>query len=301
MTGSVGAIVRLDWLVSKLAQPPHYYAFANVPATSKEWYAALGADKSKIVQLRANHGANLFTSGVTKKPRRLSRYQGPLGGLWNTFDTLGDDPLHDPIRTPSFESGFDAQELIAAKANGLHLFGLYDGAGKRQDAVPDRIAKDDSDPHGDGRLIPFVSCVRCHAADSGLRSFQNDTADLLKSGVDILTGSPFDAESLASFYLSEKLQRDLQRDREDYAAAVGKCTDGWTPKQAAAALAELFAGYEYRQVRPADACRELGVRNLDALRSSRDGVLLALWAGKSVQRKQFEQSFAEAAVLCGGK
>ena len=42
-------------------------------------------------------------------------------------------------------------------------------------------------------------------------------------------------------------------------------------------------------------------RNLDALRASHDGVLLALWAGKRVQRKQFESSYPEAAILCAPK
>lgn len=301
MSASTGAVVRLDWFVAKVCQPPHYYSFAAVPATSTEWYKSLGMDKDKIVQLRANHGANMFESGITKHPRRLSRYQGPLGAGWQTYDSDGTDPAKDPIRNPSFDSGYEASELIATKANGLHIFGLYDAAGKRQDAVPDRIAKDDSDPHGNGIVIPMISCVRCHAVDGGLRSFANDTKKLMESGVDILTDSPFSAEGLASFYLSDKLERDIRRDREDYAAAVSKATGGWTPKQTAAALAELFAGYEYRQVTPEMACAELGVRSLEGLRSSRDGVLLALMAGQKVQRKQFEASFAEAAVLCGGR
>lgn len=301
MTGSTGAICRLDWFIAKVVTPPHYYSMAGVPETVGEWYKQLGADKDKIVALRANHGANLFTSGVTKKPRRISRYAGPLGAVWQTYDTEGTDPLKDPIRNPSFESGFDASELIAAKQNGMLLYLISNANGKRQDVVPDKIAKDDSDPHGDGRLVPMISCVRCHAADGGLRSFTNDTADMMERGIDILTGSPFDAESLASFYLSPKLQRDLQRDREDYAAAVARSTNGWTPKQAAAALAEIYAAYEYRQVTPEAALRELGSRSLDGLRGSRDGVLLGLLSGHAVQRRQFEASFAEAAILCGGK
>ena len=298
MTGSAAPIVRLDWFVCKVAQPPHYYAMAGVPEKVDDWYAGVGADRNKIVSLRANHGANLFQSGVTRKTRRLSRYSGPLGGVWQTYDSDGKDPLKDPIRNPSFAAGFDASELIAAKPNGLHLYGLYDSAGKRQDAVPDVIAKDDSDPHGDGRLVPMVSCVRCHGAagESGLRSFTNDTKALLERGVDILTGSPFDAESLANFYLSDKLERDLARDREDYAVAVKKAT-GLDPTRAAAALAAVFRDYEYATVGPEKAKVELNASSLDGLRYSTDGVLLGVMAGQRVPRRSWERGFAEAARL----
>jgi hypothetical protein len=296
LTGSGAAVVRLDWFVAKAVTPPHYYQLAGIEKSLAAWYTALGLDRDTVVKLRANHGANLFTSGVTRKPRRLSRYQGPLGGVWQTYDFFGDDPAKDPIRNPTFALDYDASEHIAAKSNGLHVFALFNGRGERQDAVPDRIAKDDSDPHGDGILQPMLSCVRCHVED-GLRPFTSDQRRLLSGGVELLADSPEKIDELANFYASPKLERDLARNREDYAAAVARATGGLSTRQAADALAAVYRAYAYEAVDAARAKRELGCPSLAPLAGSSDPILLALLRGLAVQRNQFEASFAEAAVL----
>jgi hypothetical protein len=296
MTLSGAAMLRLDWFIAKAATPPHYYNLAGVEKPLARWYASLGIDKDTVLKLRANHGANLFASGVTRKVRRLSRYQGPLGGVWQTYDFFGDDPAKDPIRNPTFDLEYDASEHIAAKSNGLHLFALFNGRGERQDTAPDRIAKDTSDPHGDGILQPMISCVRCHVED-GLRPFANDQRTLLSGGVELLADRIEKIEELASFYASPKLDRDLARDREDYAAAVARATGGLSTRQIADELAAVFRAYAYEPVDPERAKRELAAASLAPLAASSDPVLLALFRGMSVQRTQFEASFAEAALL----
>jgi hypothetical protein len=238
----------------------------------------------------------LITSGVTRKPRRISRWQGPAGGVWQTYDTFGDDPAKDPLRDPTFAGGYDASEHIAAKANGLHLFALFDAKGLRQDAVPDRLAKDDTDPHGDGVLVPMLSCVRCHVED-GLRPFVDDQQRLLAGDVKLLAEDKDTADSLAAFYNAARLEKQATRDREDYAAAVAEATGGMTTKQLVAALTETFGAYQNGLVTPERAARELGVERMESLRASRDPILLALAAGVSVLRQQWEASFAEAALL----
>jgi hypothetical protein len=295
-TTSGGAIVRGDWLIAKATTPPHYYRLAGIGESLAEWQKLVGVDQKAIVALRTNHGANLITSGVTRKPRRISRWQGPAGGVWQTYDTFGDDPAKDPLRDPTFAGGYDASEHIAAKANGLHLFALFDAKGVRQDAVPDRLAKDDTDPHGDGVLVPMVSCVRCHVED-GLRPFVDDQQRLLAGDVKLLAADKDTAESLAAFYNAARLEKQTARDREDYAAAVVEATGGMTTKQLVAALTEVFGAYLNQLVTPERAARELGVESLESLRVSRDPILLALTAGISVQRQQWEASFAEAALL----
>jgi hypothetical protein len=296
MTGSGGAIVRGDWLIAKATTPPHYYRLAGIGATLAEWQKLVGVDAKTIVALRANRGANLIYSGVTRQPRRISRWQGPVGGAWQTYDTFGDDPAKDPIRNPTFSGGYDASEHIAAKANGLHLFALFDAKGARQDTVPDRLAKDDTDPHGDGVLVPMLSCVRCHVED-GLRPFADDQRRLHEGGAKLLAADKDTAEILSAFYDSAKLEKLAARDREDYAEAVAQATGGLTVKQLVAALADVYGGYQNALVDPARARRELGIDDLRSLAASRDPVLLALVAGMSVQRKQWEASFAEAALL----
>jgi hypothetical protein len=296
LTGSGAPLVRLDWFIAKAVTPPHYYLLAGVEKTLAQWYATLGIDRRTVVKLRANHGANLFTSGITRKPRRLSRFQGPLGGVWQTYDFLGDDPTRDPIRNPTFALEYDASEHIAAKANGLHLFALFNGRGERQDTAPDRIAKDTSDPHGDGILRPLISCVRCHVED-GLRPFASDQRRLLAGGVELLAERIEKIDELSSFYASPKLERGLARDREDYASAVARATGGLSTRQTADALAVVYRRYAYEPVDAERAKRELGAASLAPLAASSDPILLALFRGLAVQRNQFEASFAEAAVL----
>lgn len=295
-TASGGAIVRGDWFITKATTPPHYFRLAGIGTTLADWHKLVGVDQRAIVAMRANHGANLITSGVTRKPRRISRWQGPAGGVWQTYDTFGDDPAKDPLRDPTLAGGYDASEHIAAKANGLHLFALFDAKGVRQDSVPDRLAKDDTDPHGDGVLVPMVSCVRCHVED-GLRPFVDDQQRLLAGDVKLLAADKDTAESLAAFYNAARLEKQTARDREDYAAAVAEATGGMTTKQLVAALTEVFGAYQNQLLTPERAARELGVESLESLRASRDPILLALAAGISVQRQQWEASFAEAALL----
>jgi len=292
MTGSAGAILRADWFILR-ATTDHYYSLAAIPDTLGGWYTALGVDAKTISALAANRGANLLRSGVTQKPRRVSRWQGPLGGVWNTYDSAAtDDPRHDPFRFPGFDGAYDAGEFIATKANGLHLFGLYNAAGKRQDSVPDTIAKDDSDPSGDGRLIPMLSCVRCHTAD-GYRAFANDQDALMEH----LKG--YDVDRLAAFYDTTRLSKELSRDQEDYDAAVEKATGGMKAKELPAALAKIVRSYVYEQVTPEQAARDLGVPNIHTFILSHDPYLLTLRDGRSINRQAWEQSYHEAAILTG--
>ena len=295
MTVSAGAVCRADWCISQLTTEKMYYLFANVPKTLDGFYKSLGADSKTIEILGANRGANMFSSGVTKKVRRLSRWQGPLGGVWNTYDLAEVKASNDFIRNPTFDSSYDASEQIAAKANGLHIYAIFDGKGNRQDTVPDKIAKDDSDPDGDYILRPLISCVRCHS-ENGLKSFSNDQKKLIDAGVKVFSKNPNTADVLDAFYNSTKLTRDLARDREDHAEAV-KAATGLEFKEVSAALAKIFNDYNYQLVTPQVAAAELGIKAIDPLKKSNDPVLLGLVVGVNVQRKQFESSFQQAALL----
>jgi len=305
-TGSAGAIVRADWFVARSATTANgglYYALVGVPEKEIDFFRQLGIDPATIGKLRADEGANLFHSQVTGKLRRIVRRPGPLGAAWETLDVERSTAERDPIRNPAGFT-YDAGEHIAAKANGLHLFALYDSQGRRADSVPDRIAKDTSDPHGEGIIVPMISCVRCHRED-GLRPFVNDQQRLLKRGVRLYADDRDVAERLAAFYDTD-LGKQLRRDREDYAEAVAQATGGLKSEEAADALAALFRGYVYERVSPRQAARELGLAEggttelARILAASHDPVLLALTAGIAVQREQWEAGFAEAAGLVEG-
>lgn len=291
LTGSRAALLRADWFVATSSAPPHYYALAGVPETRDEFLAGLGVDAGKLAALRANNAANLFHSGVTRKVRRVLRRQGPFGGAWETFDAAKSTPERDPFRnlgTPVFDAG----EHIASKANGLHWFALFDAQGRRADSVPDVIAKDDSEPLGDGIVKPMVSCVRCHTED-GIRPFRDDMAALLASAV-VLSPDPLEIERIRALFNAARLQRNAVRDREDYAEAMRAAT-GVSAAEAAQALAATVRRYQFELVTPAIAAAELGLADVAVFRGSSDPVLVALAAGLSVQRQQWETVFGEAA------
>lgn len=298
-TRSAGALLRGDFLIARMSTTldgGHYYRLAGIPDTEQQYLRGLGIDTKAIGKLGADAGANLVFSRVTRKVRRIVRRPGPLGGAWHTYDVERSLAASDPLRNP-FDFRYDAGEHIAAAPNGLHRFALYDAQGKRQDSVPDRIAKDANDPHGAGIIAPMISCVRCHVED-GLRPFANDQAKLLAGNVDLLTARPGDAARLADFYGSD-LAVPLARDREDYATAVAQSAGGMMVKDAAAKLAALYAGYVDELVTQEQAAREVGVPSdllVECLRESNDIVLLMLAEGIAVQRDQWNDAYAEAAT-----
>ncbi|MCH8923980.1 MAG: hypothetical protein IIA67_12630 [Planctomycetes bacterium] len=300
LTGSGGALVRADWFVAKAATSSSggfYYQLAGVPSREEDFFKQLGVDLKTNEKLRADRGANMFKSRVTGKVRRVIRRQGPLGAIWTTLDVERSTPERDPFRNP-LDFKYDAGEHIAVKPNGLHLFALYDAKGDRAGTVPDRIAKDTSDPHGDGIIAAMISCVRCHRED-GLRPVVNDQRRLLSANVDLLAEDDEVAERLATFY-DTSLGKELRRDREDYAENVARATGGMRVEQASEALGQLFRSYVYQRVTPRQAACELGIpagRLPPLLAVSHDPILLALCEGISVQREQWEASFAEAATL----
>lgn len=299
-TGSGGALLRGDFfltLATTTLDGGLYYELAGIPETEREFFQLLGVDIDEIDRLRADEGANLIRSLVTFKTRRIVRRQGPLGGAWHTYDTIRSTPERDPLRNP-FAFEYDAGEHIAAKRNGLHLYALFDAAGRRQASVPDVIAKDASDPHGSGIVLPMISCVRCHVED-GLRPFANDQRRMLEAGAELFAERPSDAQRIAGFYLAD-LGKKLRRDREDFAAAVAAATGGRSTQEVTQELARIVHEYADDLVDSDRAAVELGVGKVvlqTALRAAHDSTLAALAVGIAVQRKQWESTFGEAALL----
>ncbi len=305
-TGSQGALLRADYFIARATTVPAYYQFTGIPAKEADFLKSLGVDAKVISDLRADAGANLFISGITKKPRRIVWSQGPLGGVYQTLDVQQVDATRDPIRravsAEGFELEFDAGEWFAMAPNGLWRTALYDAQGDIQQTVPDKIAKDDSDPAADGIVAPMISCIRCHQ-ENGLRPFRDDQSRLLASGrVDLRSYDPQIVRRAAEFYDEPRLQRQMKFDRETYALAVARATGGMKPADLAESLGRAVREFAYLPVTRATAARELGLseqRFAEVMASSHDPIILALIEGHSVLRGQWESSFAEAAVAVG--
>ncbi len=307
LTGSASPLLRADWFIAHATRPPAYYRFLDIKDEAS-WHARFGLDSDAVIRLRAVTGANLLRSGVTGKFRRISRWPIPGGAIWATGDTSDERVATDVLRNPTLEVAHDATEQIATRANGLFEYALFDGKGNRTDAVPPEIAVDHS-LHPPEPLAPLLSCVRCHGVEGeGLRSFTDVQSKLLAGGAQLSTADPNQAQQLAAFYLRQnQLQRDWRRDNEDDAEAVRNATAGLSPKGLAQAIHRVYAAYTSRGVTPEVVAAELGLRTSedsaarlrDVFSKTTDPVLLLLGQGVTVQRRQWEASFAEGALLAG--
>ena len=301
MTGSIGGLLRADFFIFSALSSSRYYEFAGVPATEAEFLKSLGIDSKTIDRLRANAGANLIISNVTFKPRRIVWQQGPLGGVYSTLDIEQVDAARDPLRRPITADGatfkFDASEWFAMAPNGLWRVALYDSAGKQQQTVPDKVAKDTSEPHGDGIVTPLISCIRCHV-EGGLRPFADDQSKLL-SQAEFRSYKPELVQRVAEFYDEPRLQRQVKFDRESYETAVARATGGMTSKQLAEALADVVRAYAYDPITIKTAASEVGLDALafvQATERTNDPILHVLRQGRRVLRGQWESTFQEAAL-----
>ncbi len=303
LSGSVGAVVRGDWWFSKCCTTRDggfYYELAGVAGrTADEVYADLGVDVERTDALAAEGWANLWRSNVTLKARRIRWRRGALGSAWKTEDYEANTGDRDPFRNP-LGGKYDASEhFLAGPTEGLPRMLLFDGANRLTRTVPDVIAKDHTDAHGDGGVLaPWLSCVACHRQNL-LQPFENDQRWLLRGRVDLLVGSPAGAEKAAAFY-ERDLERQLARDREDWREGIARASGGLTVDQAADVSVWLYRRYAAEMVTPERAAAELGwwgeVDWSALARGSQDPIWLALAEGVSVQRKQFEASFAEGAM-----
>lgn len=311
LTGSAGALLRADWWLATVTQPPAYYQFAGIPETRTEYFKSLGIVEATVLDLQAATAANIDRSGISDKPRRIIREAGPLGALYVTIDSATVKAAADPFRNPAFKGlAFDAGEYINGRANGLHGYALYLANGNRADAVDPKIATDFT-AHPPGPVIPMLSCVACHHVkngedeEAGLRSFRDEQRELLTDPRILTATSKAVAREVRALYSrQESLQRAILRDREDYTEAVLAAT-GLGPGAAGAAMVDSARGFLQDDVTPSVACRELGIEAGDdpaaaikaTLAAGQDVALVRLGTGRSVQRGQWESAWSEAALL----
>lgn len=305
-TASIGPVLRAEWWVSQVMRPPHYYTLTGVPATEVEFLKFVGVDAIEVRRLNAEHGANVISKVAFGHTRRIQSFTGILGWLWVTKDVFVMGDKTDAIRQPltkaiNPETGQEAElylddagEFIASKANGLHVFALYNAQGERQDAVPlggpgKSIARDTSEdsPGFDGVIIPGLSCVRCHT-ENGLRDIDDVQASL--PGLAALP----DAQALLSFYNPPIVQLRLRQARDQYATALRQATD-LNSEQVANGLAKLVRTQLYDLVTPERAAQECGLELkafLEVAKQTADPYGILLSQGRAIHREAWEPTFS---------
>lgn len=301
LTGSFGAVLRVDYFIATVGQSPTYYEWSGLGATEAEIFKQLGIDEKGANNAIASVAANLLRSHVTNKPRRLVGYDGIIGYAFVSLDTDRETADADPFRLPVDANGqkFNrvASEGFAQKANGFWATWIVDGDGKRQDAVLDKIAKDFT---GDGIIRAGVGCVRCHELHGGAGGLQpfTDHQSLLQRKAGVAAYDPAVAQVLAAVYDPGRFGKWMARAREDYHDAVMSAC-GVEPKEAMQAVADLYSFYLDSQVTPERAAYELSVAPdylADALAGTGDPILLLLMLGEPVNRGPWDSSYAEAAL-----
>ncbi len=298
-------------------------------------YELIGVNEALSQKVDGDQRIALFTSGVTGKPRRVDRLQGAsgrfgTGAVWQTWDVADesvDTTKHPLYNLLDFKS--DGGEAIFEKSNGLHGYILYDGTDRNlvteapANLVSDSTIPAPPDGPGTRRLLPGISCIRCHGSAEGLQTITNDVTTLLKSGTDIVddlsnlsTPSTDTVNRLAGLYSGDFGKR-IMLGRQDYTEAVRRATSmpgllqGMDVTETSKVVSKLYNDYSYKRVTTEQACRELGFEpgaqpqvtfnkilppQPDATNGLffENAIIASLRAGIPVRRKDWEQVYSAA-------
>lgn len=216
-------------------------------------------------KVEGDRRAAMFASSLSGKPRTAEQLQGAIGRASIVYDIFKEDV--SPDRHPLYEllnfvDRSRGQELIYDLPNGLWGFVLFDGAGKLADVAPPNLVCDYTSPiPGTSELFPMISCIRCHAAEGGVKPVRNDVPALLADGdrgdidyLDEIFGKANRREQVARvtglYAAGDKFKNTADLRRIDYADAVWKATNGFGVKgeeqvttKCLNAVAAMYADY----------------------------------------------------------
>jgi hypothetical protein len=298
-TGSAGGVLRIDQFIGRAGADSIFNDFAGVPATDDENLKLYGIDEAKIANLLGHTSANLPISGVTFKPRRIVNRQGPLGPYISTEDGAKDIAASNPFNFPVSVHGqsikVDAFEIFALKANGFWGVSIFDGDGKRADAVPDVIAKNRASR--DGIIRNGVDCFTCHTTNGGEAGIQLfDATHQARLNARGIYGDPAIVGVIAATYDPRTMKRSVERSQADHHDACLDAT-GLEPKEAVAALTEVYQTYRDGNISLSKAAYECGLSDEEftkAVAASPDPMIGLLLLGTDITRGSWEASMHDA-------
>lgn len=294
-TGSIGALLRVEWFIGRAGADSLFNLWSGVPATQGEFRRLHGIDDAAIARLAGFSAANISISRVTRKPRRLVFASGPLGPYIFSEDAAVDDaasnPFHFPVTDGAISTRVDAVEVFALGANAFWRTAIFNGKGDRVDVVPDTIAKNSTS--ADGIVRAGMNCVICHttnAGDAGIAEFDGtQQARLNARGI---YGRADIVGAIVASYSPARVKRTVERGQADHHDACELAT-GVDPKTAVSAVAKVYNGYRDGHVTLESAARELGMTP-DEFRAtvakSTDPVVGLLVDGVEITRGAWESS-----------
>jgi hypothetical protein len=310
------AIVRADWLISRLLQEQEnrgvYSQALLFPDKEADLYKAFGIDEKFLEGPSLRNGGAVSDSGVALHARELqiipSLYGADEKYIWRTFD-FATDEVGD--KSPFDRLGgtvkFDGREIIGSLPNGLLWYRLSDGKGNRVAVVPQNIAIDQRTGAfrriKDRSVITAHKCIDCHSdTGGGLQPFVDEVSKAMlnpRIGLAVISSSKGRVEQLAEtledYYISD-LAGKISRQNAAYSARV-KATNGLTSSVNGQAINDAIESYLYDLITPEQASREMGVSLAAATvqwRSSGNSYLVLLSGGQPIRRAAWEAAFGDA-------
>ena len=170
-TSSSVPVMRADWFVFAVLQPPLYHQLADIPDTLTKLEDSLNLDRLDAIRDRRVARAGMIESKVSVNNRLLERIPmtGRSGAYHISYDfasntgkqNFRDFPLGPPGAFKSAKSfTHDGGEVIFNLPNGYQAYMLVDGVGRRLDIAPQAIVQDRTMPGS--VIINGVSCLSCH-------------------------------------------------------------------------------------------------------------------------------------------
>lgn len=271
LTGTAAPVLRADWFLSRVAaqagrKGTGYYDFLGVK-NRDDFDKLIGFNRKESQRVKKEVFSIVGPrSGVSNFPRQIAVEMAITGERFETRDTLDDNKdERNPIRNLDKIYKHQAEEIYAHGANDLYKFHLNDDKGVQQETAPDKIGFDKTAPGNDGRIHVGISCVRCHV--EGLRPIADWTRRVFKQPLKLNSTDPEADHRIKQLYfgeLNEKLDDSIRK----YTRALEK-TNGLTPEKNAELVGKVWRKYVEANILPADVAADLGVKEVDYLKTLR--------------------------------
>lgn len=304
-------LLRGDWFVFAVSQPPLYHIVLDIPKTLADGRIERGLGIDVLDNLRQGRALRLGfrDSGVSTGARMLERHQNAEGLFyWKSYDfdelkhsETGHDIFTSPLGPVGagfvFDRKFihDGGEMIWQLPNGLQAYLLTDNKGNRLNVGPSNIVRDETHPKG--TIINGISCMSCH--NLGMKTPKPGPHDQVRAIAEGLDLDSLDRASLEKLFVQGDAAKDLlKQDGSIFEKALSQL--GIDPKgvEPVRAVYDIFAA----PITAGTLQSEMGVYSpdfLDQLVKSIDNdvraVALNLINGQKLDRKFFADKFRQVA------
>ena len=245
-----------------------YYEWLGLK-NRNDFFVMVGADRKKSDALLKRWAAVILKSGIAINNRIVERESIIDGGLWRTRDAFKPQTGRRNALNTLDDFAHDAEEMIAPLPNGLFAYYLSSVGGVQQDSAPDQVGSDSTTTSNDHRIHAYLSCVRCHGINGGLRNL-NDFGRRLFQGKQrlVVVGDQSKLEKLEALYL-RPLNRHLKRDIDEYTFTLrdllGPTANG---SDIGTLYTELWDKWHDTEVTLEQAAREVGTVTGNQLRKA---------------------------------